>query len=352
MTRRVWHLNLTRNDVRVDGIAVAVRRLVQAQADAGVEAEAFGGGPATAAMLRQRLADPAARPDVVHFHSVFRPLHASVARRLDKAGVPYLVSPHSGYAAESLARRRLLKQAYASVVERRFVEAAAGASCLTEVEEQDLRRFAPGFDGTAFVVPNPVDVRPLDRPAPGGRPQLVTLCRYDVRQKGLDRLADMARHLPDADFAVYGEQDKNERGLTERVRRRAPANFCFQPPVFGRAKAEVLAGASLFLLASRWEGLSMSLAEALGSGVPCAVSQYVASTLPFAREGMGLVLSDDPEGAARQLEAALASPSYLSRWSSAGASYAARNFEPAAVAGRAVAGYESVLAGTPVGAAR
>ncbi|MGH9223135.1 MAG: glycosyltransferase [Acidimicrobiales bacterium] len=359
---RIWHLNLTRTDLRVDGIAVAIRSLARAQEEAGADTVVFGGGAATVDVVTSRLEDEGERPDIVHFHSVFRPLHALVARRLDKAGVPYVVSPHSGYAAESLARRRTLKRTYASVVERRFVAGAAGASCLTPVEESDLRAFAPRFDGGAVVVPNPVGVRPVDRkpagpawPERNGPPtRLVTLCRYDVRQKGLDRLADMARHLPEADFIVYGEQDKNEAGLTERVRRGAPPNFCLKPSVFGADKEQVLAEATLFVLASRWEGLSMSLAEALSRGVPCAVSQYVARTLPFAREGLGLVLNDEPADAARQLHAALADRSYPARWSAAGAAYAARNFAPSTVAERSLAAYESVLAGhrSDVGATR
>ena len=341
---RVWHLNLTRADMRVDGIAVAVRRLAQAQEDAGADVSAFGGGSAIIDVLVARLAAEETRPHVVHFHSVFRPLHALVARRLDRAGVPYVISPHSGYAPASFARRRVLKRGYAAVVERRFVARAGGASCLTPVEEADLRAFAPRFSGPSFVVANPVDAGPAVAPdRPPDRPQLVTLCRYDVRQKGLDRLAAMARHLPGADVAVYGEQDKNERRLTDQVRRSAPPNFYLRPPVFGVAKAQVLGEASLFVLASRWEGLSMSLAEALRLGVPCAVSGYVARTLPFAEQRLGLVLNDDPEASARQLAAALAKPALLEQWAAAGAAYATSQFDPSAVAQRTLAGYESVL---------
>jgi glycosyltransferase involved in cell wall biosynthesis len=347
---KIWHLNLTRARLRVDGIGAAVRRLAQAQEDTGAEVSVYGGGPATLEVLRGRLASPADRPDVVHFHSVFRPLHALAAGRLRRIGVPYVVSPHSGYARESLARRRLLKSAYAIALERAFVERATGASCLTGVERADLRAFAPRFHGAAAVVPNPVRVPAVPRDTTGSgrdRALVVTLCRYDVRQKGLDRLADIARHCPDADFVVHGEQDKNGRSLTERLRRASPPNFWLCPPVFGVAKARVLGSADLFALTSRWEGLSMSLAEAMSAAVPCAVSTSVGFALPFAADGLGLVLDDDPARAARQVEEALADPGRLGAWGRAGSAYAARTFDPEVVGARSLELYRSVLA--PVG---
>lgn len=345
---RIWHLNLTRADLRVDGIATAVRRLARAQEEAGADVEIFPrAGPAAVGSIRDRLAPGRQRPDVVHFHSVFRPLHALAAARVAGAGIPYVVSPHSGYAPESLSRRRLLKGPYARVVERPFLDRAAAAFCLTEVERDDLCRFSPTFSGMAVVAPNPLD-GVIDAPSwtpPAGRPTVVTLCRYDVRQKGLDRLAELARHCPDLDFVVHGEQDKNEQSLTERLRRSAPPNFSFRPPVFGPDKREVLAGATMFALLSRWEGLSMSLAEALAAGVPCAVSQYVGRTLPGLGEGIGLVLDDDVTVAAGQVRSAVRDDLRLAAWSRAGAAYAATAFRPRQVAEQTLAGYRVLATG-------
>jgi glycosyltransferase involved in cell wall biosynthesis len=56
----------------------------------------------------------------------------------------------------------------------------------------------------------------------------------------------------------------------------------------------VLATANLYVQASRWEGLSIALIEALGVGVPVAVSPQVADTVPIEERGMGLVMSPDP----------------------------------------------------------
>ena len=335
---RIWHLNLTRAVLRVDGISTAIRRLAEAQRALGAEVEVFAGRAGAVAPLRDRMVGAGDRPDIVHFHSVFRPLHGLLARRLVDVGVPYVVSPHSGYAPESLARRQLLKRPYTRLIERRFVAGASGASCLTATESDDLHRFSPTFAGPTTVVPNALeDAGAAVRWSPvAGRPQVVTLCRYDVRQKGLDRLARLARLCPQADFVVYGEQDKNEQFLTDRLRRLAPANFFLRPPVFDAEKADVLAGATVFALLSRWEGLSMSLVEALAAGVPCAVSGYVGRTLPAVGGGVGLVLDDDLEIAGAQLRAALEERTRLSEMSRAGAAYAAATFRPEDVARRSL----------------
>jgi glycosyltransferase involved in cell wall biosynthesis len=341
-------MNLTRAEVRVDGINAAIRRLATAQEAAGADVVVVTRASYShLGELRRAMAMSTLRPDVVHFHSSFRPMHALMARHLARLRVPYVVSPHSALAPLALERRATLKQAYAAAVERRHIRGAAAAMCLTDVELGDLRTFVPEFSGPEFVTPNPVDADIFDgaRWAPTvGRPKVVTLCRYDVRHKGLDRLADLARRCRDVDFVVYGEQDKNEPALTEHLRRTAPPNFALEPPVFGAAKHAALSEATMFVLTSRWEGLSLSLAEAMAAGVPCAVSREVAGTLPFEGSGLGLVLDHDPNMAAAQLTAALDDQDALHRWSRAGAGFASRAFEPRMVAGQTLAAYGEVIA--------
>jgi glycosyltransferase involved in cell wall biosynthesis len=129
---------------------------------------------------------------------------------------------------------------------------------------------------------------------PRERPTLVTLARYDTYHKGLDYLSLLASALPEVDILVYGVPDHNETELIAAVVRSAPPNFSLKPPIMGIEKQRVLATASLYVQASRWEGLSISLIEALGVGVPVVVSQQVADTVPIEERGMGLVMSPDP----------------------------------------------------------
>ena len=56
---------------------------------------------------RRRLCLPAPfdRPDVVVFHSTYVPRQARIARRLRRAGIPYIICPHGGMTRDALMRR-------------------------------------------------------------------------------------------------------------------------------------------------------------------------------------------------------------------------------------------------------
>jgi glycosyltransferase involved in cell wall biosynthesis len=348
---RVWHVNASGSRSPVDGITSAVRRLHEAQASLGCDVRVFSSdGQASVRQLVRtvgRLLAAGDRPDIVHFHSVFRPAHAVIARRLRRLGIPYVVSPHAGLAGPALHRDGLKKEIYGHLVELGFVRGAAGVACLTEVERRAVARYADPYHGHLAVVSNSLDPEMLRArlwsPAASGRPVVVTLARYDVRQKGLDYLAELAHHCPDLDFVVHGAQDKNEPHMTRRLLAAAPANFHLRPPVFGADKLAALAAATLFAQPSRWEGLSISLMEAMAVGVPCAVSEYVAGTLPFAEGRLGLVFDPDVARAAGQLHQALDLPARLRAWSIAAFSYARGAFDPRSVALVQLRHYEAVL---------
>ncbi|MGH9279912.1 MAG: glycosyltransferase, partial [Acidimicrobiales bacterium] len=260
---RVWHVNLTWCGPRVDGIAVAVERLAAAQSAAGADVQVFcpmldhRSRRCAIRTIGRELRRSASRPDVVHFHSLFRLLHTGLGPVLRRLGVPYVVSPHSAAAPAGLARRGILKRAYTGVVERRFLRRAAAVLCLTEAERVDVGRFAPLPPDSAVVVPNPVDAVDgivWEPPRPPARPRVVTLSRFDVHQKGLDRLCAIARRAPDVDFVVHGEVDKNAPARAGQLERAAPPNLSLRPPVFGSDKDEALRRSTLFILPSRWEG--------------------------------------------------------------------------------------------------
>jgi glycosyltransferase involved in cell wall biosynthesis len=377
---RIWHVNVGNHAGMVDGVAVVATQLARDQAERGHDVRLVAGGdhvqqgPMREAVgphvdltlvttLREvlastghPLADPGARPDVMHLHSVFRPVHRLLARRARRLGIPVVLSPHCGLAPDLLRRDRLRKLAYGGLVERRFFRSVDGVHALQLVEQEDVQRYCRGQRPVA-VIPNPVDpalreADPWEGPAGsagtnGSRPQAVLLCRYDVYQKGLDRLDALARQLPDVDFRVYGHADKNAPERAEALIAAAPGNLHFESPVYGADKLQVLRRADVFLQPSRVEGLSVALVEALALGVPCAVSAYVGRSLDMDRQGTALVLDDTTSAAAAQLAALLADRSRLVALGQAARAYAARELDPDVVAERHLAHYESLLPGVP-----
>ena len=375
---RIWHVNVGNHAGPVDGVAVISTQLARDQAALGhavrlVVAAAPEHHPtvraaagdrvtlslcATAGEARRSasalLDDPATRPDVLHLHSVFRPVHRLLAGRARRLGVPVVLSPHSGLAPELLARDRLRKAVYGRVVERRFHRTADGVHALQLVERDDVHRYCGDASRRVEVVANPFAPALADasrwtgRPGADGPPRAVMLSRFDVYQKGLDRVVALATALPAVAFDIYGHADKNAPAAADALRAAAPPNVRFLAPVHGDDKLRVLREADLFLQPSRVEGLSVALVEAMTLGVPCAVSGYVGRSLDMHRHGTALVLDDAPAVAAVQLAALLADRPRGKALGAAAARYAARHFAPAKVAAAHLAHYARLTgAGAP-----
>lgn len=367
---RVWHVYLVAGMQPVNGVVTVVGQLCEGLLAAGVEPRLFvlaagpGAVPVPAGVAGavdahanlpavdrrwRRLLAAGERPDVVHLHEVNRPPHRLLAARLTRLGVPWVTTTHSGLSPGSLARDRWKKVPYGLLVERRFLRRSRRVIALNPVEAGDVVAYLRGTAPPVTVIPNAAPPALLDEatwaPPPGrARPLVATLCRYDVVQKGLDRLAAIAAALPEADVAVFGMQDRNAPQLTERLRAGAPSNFSLRPPVFGAAKVELLRRLDLFVQPSRWEGLAAALIEALALGVPCAVSREVAATLDVGSRDLGLVLDDDPARAADQVRRALADAGRRRAWGRAGSAFVRRELTAAVVAERHAELYREVQA--------
>ncbi len=240
---------------------------------------------------------------MIHLHELFRPPHLHLGRLL--RSTPYVVSTHGAAAPQNLQRYRLRKAAYGRLVERQLAGRAAALVALTAAERDELADWLPGAPPIT-VIPNVADPSLLAAPAwhtTSGSHEVISLARWDVRHKGLDRLATLAAAFPGTTFTVHGSRCGNEPERLEQLRHQAPGNLCLAPAVHGQAKADRLRAARAFVLLSRWEGLSMALLEAMALGVPCLVSPEVARTL-----GPGapvVTLANEPTRAADDLRAAL-----------------------------------------------
>jgi glycosyltransferase involved in cell wall biosynthesis len=230
--------------------------------------------------------------EIVHLHSVFTPANAFLARRLR---VPYVLSPHGGYAPASLARSRGRKAVYTWLVERRLVRGAALLVALTDEEANDLLAF--GELRTA-IIPNGVSPAPPQIDPSSFRRELgidpavrllLYVGRLDVVHKGLDLLLRAVAAAPGWQAVLVGS---DFRGGADRLRSLAgslgaQARLTLAGPRSGMALHEAFVAADCFALTSRWEGLPLSLLEALAHGVPAVVSPAVDRLVGVVAAGAG-----------------------------------------------------------------
>jgi glycosyltransferase involved in cell wall biosynthesis len=285
--------------------------------------------------------------EIAHLHSVFTPPNALLARRLR---VPYVVSPHGGYAPASLARNARRKAVYGRLVERRMLRRAALRVALTEVEARDLVTFAAGEPITVIPngvapVPERVDRYSFRRELGLGPEErlLLFVGRLDILHKGLDVLLDGVAEAPGWHLALVGSDFRDGRswllGRAETLR--MLPRLTTTGPRHGRHLHEAFAAADCFALTSRWEGLPIALLEALAHGVPAVVSPAVDRLVGVSGARAGWVAEAPQLGALlRRLE----SLDLRERDRAAGAARAlAARYDWTAVAARYEAAYARVL---------
>ncbi|MDQ4036248.1 MAG: glycosyltransferase [Chloroflexota bacterium] len=283
------------------------------------------------------------RPDIVHAHSPF--VTGLLARRLaGDTGVPLIFTHHTRFGDYAhylgpLARPgRAVTHAYLHGFWRGCAAIVAPSSDLAEAIRAEI---GPGPGPAVHVIPTGVDVagilegRPVDpRPATGWPAESVVVASLGrlapEKSPGvlLDALAKAAARVPELRAVIVGG-GPSERDVEERAA---------QPPLAGRIvltgalpRPEALAriaGADLFLFASRTETQGLVLAEALSAGLP-SIAVDGPGVRDSVRDGIdGLIVPAGPE------------PSLVERLADAVASLAVDGDRRSAMAARARADAE------------
>jgi glycosyltransferase involved in cell wall biosynthesis len=259
-------------------------------------------GRAAAALAKERAID------VVHLHGAFNPSNTAISRVL---GCPYVFSPHSGYDPVSLRRHRGRKYVYRALFERAMLERAALLAALTNVELGQIRAF--GAAGPCVVIPNGVESSSgdLDRRTfrrelhiPRGALLAVFVGRLDVHRKGLDVLVRGIADAPAWHLALVGPRFRGVERLEHIIARLGVGDRVhLVGERHGNQLRQSVGAADLFALLSRWEGMPMSLLEALALGRPAVVSPAVEGLIGVDAAGAGWVADEESLGSVlRHLE--------------------------------------------------
>lgn len=229
----------------------------------------------------------------VHIHGLWEHSTAVAASRAQFSKKPYIVSAHGMLERWALTNKRAKKIVYAALIERANLQSANCLHALTQAEAQDYRNF--GLLNPITVIPNGVDIPPhlspdifLDRfPELRGKRIILFLGRIHFK-KGLDILAEAWRKVaaksPDAHLVLAGPDSENTQEALEKqlatsgIARRVKFTGMLQHDL----KWSALRAAECFVLPSYSEGLSISVLEAMGAGLPVIVTKQC--NLPEVKE--------------------------------------------------------------------
>ncbi len=157
----------------------------------------------------------------------------------------------------------------------------------------DILAHAPGCRSSIRICPNPVDeaglrARAVSPARPAGDGLRIVAAGRLTRQKGFDRLVDAFATLPgDAVLTIFGEGEEREALGRQAVALGVAGRM--RLPGFTDDLPAAIAGADVFALSSRWEGLPNVALEALALGTPVVATSEACLEEVAARAPPGAV---------------------------------------------------------------
>ncbi len=223
--------------------------------------------------------------DGLHIHGLWEQSTLVAGRGARKQGIPYVLSAHGMLEPWAIRNKRLKKLVYAALIERANLEGASCLHALTQAEAQDYRSF--GCTAPIAVIPNGVripnrissDTFLAQYPALKGKRIILFLGRIHFK-KGLDLLLRAWKKIilrwPEAHLVLAGPDFEGTRArMTALVEQeQLTQQVLFTGMLRDDLKWSALAAAECFVLPSFSEGLSVSVLEAMGVGLPVIVSEH------------------------------------------------------------------------------
>lgn len=263
------------------------------------------------------------------------------------ARVPAVLATQQLFAGIGSRRGALRQWAVAAGVDRYIAVSDAMAKSLQET------RFFPAHK--VVVIRNVVDVRRfLPEPDAGARaatgetpaqPVVLAVARLEP-QKGIADLLQAAVLVPEATFLLAGEG-------TERARLESMAKTL---GVEGRVTflgyrddvPRLLANCDLFVLPSLYEGLPISVLEAMAAGKPVVATAIAGTDEAVCGGETGLLVPPaDPPALAEAIRSMLSDPRRAERFGRSGRERALREFSAEKMTRALTQLYEQVLSGQP-----
>jgi glycosyltransferase involved in cell wall biosynthesis len=286
----------------------------------------------------------AERPAVFHAHQTwplsckFSILAAALAR------VPAVIATVHLFPELRMSRSRSLQHRVVTACVDRFIAVS------NEVREQ-LRLHFTIPERKVRVIPNGIPIaryapaEDAPRPAlpPGAEGPVVLTAARLGRHKGHGYLIEAARRVPRAAFLFVGEGP--ERTALEAQARAAGVAERIHFLGYRDDVPDLLAACDLFVLPSLYEGLPLSIMEAMAAGKPVVATAIGGTDEAVVHGETGLLVpARDPGALAEAIAACLSDRDLSRRFGAAGSERARREFSAEKMVQRITGLYDDVLA--------
>lgn len=295
--------------------------------------------------------------DLAHIHALFSPVSSAAATVCRQQKLPYILRPLGTLDPADLRKKKLLKQFYVDILERRNLAGAAAIHFTSDQEAKISERF--GVATQDLVIP--LGVIPLGRDRGSlvrgklGIPEAVPLVLFMSRidpKKGLNLLIPALEKLlavgSNFHFVLAGTnpQDPDYESKIKSQLENSPlrSHTTITGFVSGELKASLLQTADLFVLPSYYENFGIAVAEAMVAGVPVVISDQVHIYQQVRDSQSGWVGATDVQALFELLREALQNPQECQRRGLNAQKYALEHFSWDAIARQIIQAYQAILA--------
>jgi glycosyltransferase involved in cell wall biosynthesis len=312
--------------------------------DSRVQAFSLGRGPGNDYLLPWRLARHIRRTgyDVVHTHnwSVF--LEGGIAGVL--ARVPVLIhTVHGSYQALEAGPMQRLKRSLRHWLERRVARRFRHVVAVSDSIREQIPAVVGIEPERLTTVHNGVTNGAACTQAAARGLTFITVGRFDAiknHELMIQAFAKVAAQFPTAKLMLVG--DGPHRAPLEALVDTLGLESKVELTGFRSDVAHLLTQADVFLMSSRYEGVSIALLEAMRAGLPAVATRVggIPETVIPDQTGL-LVASEDTEGFAAAMSALAASPELRRQFGTAAREFQRREFSSSAMLERYGALYGS-----------
>lgn len=224
--------------------------------------------------------------DIAHNHAIFSLTNLPLYFFCINQHIPYVISPHGMLEPWALAYKAVKKKLYFSIFEKPALNQASAIHATATPEAKTIRELTlkppivtipNGIHPQDFVTPADPNLFYQHFPHTQGKTLILFLGRIDPK-KGLDLLApafaQVQAHHPNTHLIIAGPDNI---GFLPTAQQYFQTAHCAKAVTFtgllsGPLKAAALAAATLYIAPSYSEGFSMSVLEAMASGLPCIIT--------------------------------------------------------------------------------
>lgn len=238
-------------------------------------------------------------PDIVIFHEIYLIEYIKYANMCYKKNIPYVIVPHGSLTNMAQKIKPLKKIVANLILFNKFVNRASSVHFLSENEKKDSKCYK-----NSFIIANGCENKEINFYKKNFYKKNITFIgRISIYHKGLDILVNAVEPIKnelikqEIIIQLYGPDDKQDFEKLKKIieDRNLQTVIKLNQEVYDQEKISVLSNTKYFIQSSRFEGMPLSLLEALSYGIPIIVTSGCNMDNVLSNYNCGIRCKNDSE---------------------------------------------------------